>query len=647
VMVQMGKTVGWWLLLLVPLVSACMMPADLSGEKVAMLATCQSDSDCGAGLVCDRKVHVCVDDAQLSMAGWLRLLPPAQGMIAVEEQYPGMALTNQEDVTLTMHRPLRVLGRVLLEGSPHELQEAQIVAVADGTIPDLKIHQDAKATQAYRYDYENGETEKPGFELFVNQEKTYDVYVYLKETTGGQAFPPYHVRRSFSAGAEQGASHTVDWTIDVPKMASYRHIRGCLRLSGEATKPLVGARVVAFAAGNGNVSTAEISDVSGCFDLLVQPPEPLDEVLYEIHIRPSDENDLVPEQIVATASLSGRAAPEDAVPDSPEDVVDVGDLLVDGLHQLVTVRLELLALDETLTPEQLSHKNGEEEALALAQTRLDDLTTEMQGTVVGFSGIVGDGLLRVERSISDVVQTVDLEQGQVRVAAVVEVQLPPKSFVVNAVPTSQSRYGIQQFMVHLDPSLASQETITVTLTKKALTRVRVVDSEAQPVAGATFLAVLSNQGKYADVAPLPSRKYLAEETEEGLYELSLDQGVYTWVVDPPVEAGLPRLVVRDNSVQGASQQREVEIAPPAVVTGLVYGTLEPAANALEGDVVGLAADATEPGSDQAYQGPAPGVKVELYDEIEATSPADGLAPIPIAVAWSGENGRFVLIVPAR
>ncbi len=646
-MIQMRNMVGWWVLLVAPILSACMMPADVSGEKVATLATCQSDGDCGFDLVCDQKVHVCVDDADLSMTGWLRLLPPAQGMIAVEEQYPGMALDNREDVTLTMHRPLRVLGRVLLEGSPHELQEAQIVAVADGTIPDLKIHQDAKATQSYRYDYENGETEKPGFELFVNQEKTYDVYVYLKETTGGQAFPPYHVRRSFSAGIDQADPYTLDWTIDVPTMASYRHIQGCLRLSGEETKPLVGARVVAFAAGNGNVSTAEVSDVSGCFDLLVQPPEPLDEVLYEIHIRPSDENDLVPEQIVATAALSGNAAPESDVPQTPDEAVDVGDLMVDGLHQLVTVRLELLALDETETPGQISHKNGEEKARALAQTRLDDLTTELQGTVVGFSGIVGDGLLRVERSISEVIQTVDLEQGEVRVESVIEVQLPPKSFVVNAVPTSQSRYGIQQFMVHLDGSAASQETIHVTLTKKALTRVRVLDNEDRPVTGATFLAVLSNQGKYADVAPLPSRKYLAEETEEGLYELSLDQGVYTWVVDPPVEAGLPRLVVRDNSVQGASQQRVVEIASPAVVTGLIYGTLEPHANALEGGGEGLAADSTEPGAEQAYQGPAPGVKVELYDELEANSPADGLAPIPIAVGWSDENGRFVLIIPSR
>lgn len=644
---QLRTRTGWWLLPLLPLFAACMMPADLSADKEAMLAICDSDSDCGVGLVCDPKVHVCVHDSDLTVKGWLRLLPPAQGMLAVEEQYPGMALNNSDDVTLTMHRPLRVLGRVLLEGSSElELQEAQIVAVAAGTIPDLNIHQDAKASESYFYDYENGQTEKPGFELFVNQEMTYDVYVYLKETLGGEQFPPYHVRKKFSADGLQGDSFTVEWTIDVPKITSYRHITGCLKVSSEFEEPLVGARVVAFAAGNGNVSTRVLSDAAGCFDLLVQPPEELGEVLYEVRIKPSEENDLVPEQVVAEALVKGGPGLADG--DDVEELldVDVGQLLVIGLHQLANVQLRIVAEESTPRPEDLSAKNGQEDAEELAGLKVDALAVDLQGTVVSFSGIVGDGLLRVERSVSDLVKSQDLVAGVVRVEATIEVQLPPKSFVVTVMPAAESRFGIQQSMHHFLAGEAAPEPLEVVLHEKAVTRVRVVDSEEEPVDGATLLAIFSNQGDFPE-APLPSRKYLAVETEEGLYELSLDEGTYTFVLDPPVESGLPRRIERNNYVQGTSQQRVITVSQPAALTGLVYGTLKPEQGEEEFDVEGLAADSTEPGPEQYYQGPAAGVKVELYDAEEAESPADGLAPIPVASGWTDTGGRFVLIVPAN
>jgi hypothetical protein len=645
---QSKTTTGWWLVALLPLLAACMMPADLSSDKAATLATCGSDSDCGAGLICDPKVHVCVDDADLSVIGWLRLVPPAKGMVAVEEQYPGMALNNRDDVTLTMHRPLRVLGRVLLEGSSElELQEAQIVAVADGTIPDLKIHEDANASESYFYDYENGQTEKPGFELFVNQEKTYDVYVYLKATDGGEEFPPYHIRKKFAVDELQGDSYSTEWTIDVPKITSYRHITGCIKLSSDQETPLVGAQVVAFAVGNGNVSTNLITNGAGCFDLLVQPPADLQEVLYEVRIRPSAENGLVPEQVVAEALVKSEANfPANEEPDGDGILdVDVGDVYVDGLHQLAAVQLRMAAEEPTARPEDFTGKNGQQEAEELAQLKADNMTVAMQGTVVSFSGVVGDGLLRVERSVSEVVQTEDLVAGIVRVEATLELQLPPKSFVVTVMPTAESIFGIQQSLHHFSPSDLAPAPLEVELRKKAVTRVRVIDAEEEPVGGASLLAVFSNQGGFPE-APLPSRKYVALETDEGLYEFSLDEGSYTFVVDPPVESGLPRRIERDNYVQGTSQQRVIEVSPPAALTGLVYGTLKPQPDP-DGEMEGQPADSPEPGPEQYLQGPAAGVKVELYDDFEANSPADGLAPIPVASGWTDEDGRFVLIIPAH
>ncbi|MBT7067182.1 MAG: hypothetical protein HN919_12820, partial [Verrucomicrobia bacterium] len=219
-----------------------------------------------------------------------------------------------------------------------------------------------------------------------------------------------------------------------------------------------------------------------------------------------------------------------------------------------------------------------------------------------------------------------------------------KSFVVTVMPTAESIFGIQQSMHHFVPNELAPEPLEVELRKKAVTRVRVIDAEEEPVGGAALLAIFSNQGGFPE-APLPSRKYVAQETDEGLYEFSLDEGSYTFVVDPPIESGLPRRVERDNYVQGTSQQRVIEVSPPAALTGLVYGTLEPEADP-DGGVEGQPADSPEPGPEQYSQGPAAGVKVELYDEIEANSPADGLAPIPVATGWTDGDGRFVLIIPA-
>ena len=52
-------------------------------EESIEVPTCQSDSDCGNGMVCDPKVNVCTTDVAIEMEAWSRLVPPPKGVAAV------------------------------------------------------------------------------------------------------------------------------------------------------------------------------------------------------------------------------------------------------------------------------------------------------------------------------------------------------------------------------------------------------------------------------------------------------------------------------------------------------------------------------------------------------------------------------------
>ncbi len=628
------RTYGWLLALMV-LVPSCLMPAEEAADKAVLVATCDHDGECASGLVCDPKAQVCVKDKALSMTGWLRLLPPPQTVMAVEEHYPALSLDNRNDLVLTLHRPVRVQGRVQLEDNDLAIQEAVIVAMSGGDIPDLNIQQDAKATEAYIYDYQNGQTDKPGFEVYVAQDRTYDVYVYLNETVGGQDYPPYHVRRSFSAGGLEGDPHGCDWTIEVPKFERYHRLVGCVLENGDLDTPLVGAKIVAVAPETGNVSTKALTGADGCFDVAVQPVADYESERYEVRVRPSSENELVAEQVVVEVDVAGD--------------LDLGELFVEGFPTLATLLVTVVAQEETLRRDDLPAKQ-QEEADTMAAERLSDLSSQLVGTAVKLAGKTDSGVLRVERTVSEMTSVTDVEAGFVQVTATLEFVVPPRSYALSIVPPAQSGLGIFQEIHHLAANELAPPPIEIQLKKKAVTTLSVVDAEGDAVDGATVTAILSGQGKYAELTPLPVRKYPAGEgSEPGTYRLTLDEGSYTFVVDPPAESGLPRLVERDNYVQGSSQQRLLTLAEPAAFTGLVYGTLVPAFVEPETGEEGLAPGADSPnGPERDFEvGPAPGVKIELYDALEGLSEPDGIAPIPVATGWSDENGRFVLIVPAE
>jgi len=615
------------MLVLALLVPGCLVmeePLETGGE----VASCQSDSDCGDGLICDLKAHRCVADSELSLTGWLRLVPPSQSVQAVEEQYGTLELSSREELTLKLHRPIRVVGRVLVEGNPLSSEKAKIVAVAPGAIPDLKVHQDAKVAGS---GLAGGE--KPGFELWVSEDVTYDVYVYLPPAEDGREYPPYHVRRQFSRRSDPADPFTYDWQIELPPSSSYLEVTGCILTEGAVAKPLAGARVTAVSPQSGNLTTTATADALGCFNVLVQPPEIPEGDAYEFQIQPSPDNELVPKVTVAQVVIS--------------EGTDLGNLTVSGLEDLLHVSVVLTARLDTPSPSELPGKGAEKKAQEMARRSHDRLAADLHDAAVRLTGQVGDGMLEVERTVENVEFETDLAEGRVQATARVEFDVPPKSYVLSVIPAAESRLGIYQQLVHYYVGDKEVPDLQVLMKDKAVTRVLLENGQKEPVTGAQVMAILSGKGKYPDTAPLPSRKFQAEEDPEepGRYRLSLDPGEYTLVVDPPPDSGLPRLVERDLFISGESQQRTVTLPAPAALTGLVLGMPSPASDADGAAEKSLGG--AEPTLSVDTDQPIAGVLVELYDEIEGLAKPDGSAPIPVASGFTDANGRFVLLVPAE
>ncbi len=584
--------------------SACAVVEEAKDHSPILVSQCYSSDDCTGSLVCDLKVNMCVSDEPMEMTAWLRLVPPEQGLVAVEEQYPKVDVSSESPLNLALNRPITVVGRVLVEGDTLISSEvANISAVAEGMIPDLKIHAYAQAAQAA--DFTEGGLAKAGFEFLVNRGAEYDVKVYLTGFEGEEQMPPYHKRLSFNPDFDKSDPFVYEWDIAVPPPEEYLHITGRVFAGGEEPAPLVGAKVFAVSEETGNESSTVVIGEDGSFDILVQPLEEVDMETYRIHLRPSSENELVPRLVLDEIQL--------------EDSVDIGDVVVEGLQDYINVSVYVMDSNGTYTPSELAE------------------------TAVRFTGQIGGGALQLDRLVDS--------EGKVEVA------LPRANYVLSVSPPSRTiqgedqPYGIHQQLLKFHYANEDSKYVEVALAPKPEIHGFVFDSSGEVVPAARVEATFTGKGLYPD-APLPSRVFEAQTDETGRYKLGLDAGQYTIVVVPPEESGQPRRVDRDVYIP-SSQQRTFELAEPSVVSGTVMGLIQPP-RVNDGESPSESPDGGEPTNLsgelkllEPTEGPAAGVKVELYDQAEADGSADGLMPIPIASAWSDENGDFVLVVPAE
>jgi hypothetical protein len=516
----------------------------------------------------------------MPVSGWVRLVPPQDTVLAVEEQYPRIDVETGDLLNLQLHRRIRVTGRVLLEGAPTVTSlEANLVAVAVGEIPGLSLHHEARSTKVSFGDGQN----KTGFDLWLTQDLAYDVYVHPSETALAH-LPPFHVRRSFSPPVLSPASDEVTWDVELPSADRYLSVQGRLLTTDEFQSPLAQAKVVAFSATTGRISSTGISDEQGFFEIRLQPPDHPEGETYVLRLRPTDQNPVVPQ-----LNLIERAFTKST---------DLGTLTVPGLAQRVDVTV-LVMNDSGI-----------------------HVADAMHGTTVRLSATVPGGLLEAEADLDS--------SGSVRMA------VPPGAYVLTVAPSEAAMTGIHQELIAV-PENVPTAVFQVVLRDKLKLQGRVLDWKGREVPGARITATFTGKGLYPETSPLGTRRTDTVTDSSGSYRLFIDPGQYLLQVDPPERTGLPKTVI-PNVYLATSQQRTLYVSSPTVLVGRVFGHLSPSS--------GTTADAEGPGTGTPSASPVPGVRVEFYGDVSGRSSQDTVTPVPLAHTRTDEDGGFVLVLPA-
>lgn len=590
-----------WLAVLVLIITiqACGLElgaGDLAGPTLVQEPEpCHGDGDCMKGLVCDPAVQICVAPNSADMKISIRLVPPSEGSDMVEEQYAGLELGERSTFRFVIPRPIRVLGTVS-DASGGAVDDYKIVARSDGEIPGLDYYEtsEAVAVNDFTQDFLGGE----GFELYLKPDKIYDVYVH-PSSGDPQAFPPFHARRSFTVGEDPEHPYTTKWELNLPDPSEYLRLSGQVVMSGSMPEPIAGAKVFARAPATGETSTTAITDDEGWFELLVQPPEADDKGLlkapaYEVHVRPSDGNPVVPQVIAAEGMIFSE--------DQDLGLLEVGYM---GPPAVVTLAVQ------------------DPSGLFLAD-RLGD-------TVVRVSGEIGKGTVIVE----------DVVDG----AGIVVFDLPAGEYIVSALPPAAGDLALLQQPLSVDADRA-EVTSALRLALRPELSGWVLSPDGSPVAGAEVTAVFTGKGAYPTTSPLPERKFITSTDDDGAYLLRLDPGQYRIIVDPPVISGLPRRIEHYVFVT-SSEQRTLWLDKPVVVSGTVeaYPPID-AAGQVQPDVIYGAEEEPEMPSTITPTTPLPAanVKVEIYVHDADADPGETLPPV--AEGFTGDAGSYLLILPA-
>jgi len=557
--------------------------------------SCRDDVDCMKGLICDPAVRVCVSPDPAEMEISVRLVPPAEGSDMLEKQYVGLDLAETNTFRFVIPRPVRVLGTVT-DASGAAVEDYKIIAVSDGEIPGMDYYEtsEAVAVNEFTLDYLGDD----GFELYLEADKVYDFYV-RPSSEDPQAFPPFHARRSFSVGEDAVHPYTTKWEIQLPDPSEYLRISGRVVMSGSSPEAVPGAKVFARAPDTGETSTTSLTDDDGWFEILVQPPEADDKGLlkapaYEVHVRPSDANPVVP-QVVAAAEV---VLSEDQ---------DLGLLEVGWMGAPVAVTLAV-----------------QDPSGLFLSDRLGD-------TAVRVGGEIGKGTVIVE----------DVVDG----SGIVTFDLPPGDYVASAMPPADGDLALLQQPLKVDAD-RSEVTTALRLEQRPALSGWVLSPDGSPVADAEVTAVFTGKGAYPTTSPLPERRFITTTDEEGGYLLRLDPGQYMVIVDPPVVSGLPRRIEHFVFVT-SSEQRTIWLDKPVVVSGTVeaYPPI---------DELGRVELETAPGADgepripltitSTTPVPAPDVKVEIYLHDPQADPDEALQPV--AEGFTDDAGCYLLVLPA-
>lgn len=445
---------------------------------------CTRDADCVTGLKCDLSASLC-----LARAGQTELLSvlltPTDGREAlIEEQYVGIQAGDDGVLNLLMHRPLRLVGRVYLQGGlPVTADKVRVVAVSEGDIPGKDYHHDA----SYPTD------EAGRFDLLIQNGRTYDIYIQLWEEEAGAPVPPYHLRRSFLPDWGAADPYELKWEIQLPASDGYRIVKGVVYGSSVLKDPLPGAMVFAYSEGSGAMSNSPRCGEDGSFELLLPSgPDGDGRDDWRIHVQSPDSSPLVWE--FTSTETFDLTRLTDAL------VLSIGDA---AKQASVTIEPNPLFAGTT----------GDANAMVS----------------VFLEGRLASGILRME--------------GQFYADEDWLLPLPPGSYAGALLPAATSVHGLTSFGFDLGED---DLVFKVSPQLKAQVMGRVLAPDGRPVPDAKVTAVYLRP--LDNALPLPEHRFETRSDGYALYELWLDPGLYLLYVDPPDDMALPRLILEGVTV---------------------------------------------------------------------------------------------------
>ncbi len=499
---------------LAPLLAAAALSAcgDEALEMAAGAYECVVDTACLPGQVCEE--GVCVADRPNALTVSLQVRPPATSGLR-QQQFQGIALREGRLLPdLLLARPVTLSGRVRMP-----VQDNPLVNSVPGRV--VLRRQDAISGTTVRF--ETAAEDGKGYELSVVPGR-YDLSVF----PDNEAIPPFQ---------ETGFEVRQDTIRDVylPDWSDYGRLTGRVVVREGDEQGVPGIRVRAFSADVSQLSTVDITDADGRFEVVVPP---VDDV-WTLRLQPSDLSPLYP-------------------------TVDVPDLL----------------LTEDGEVGDLALGAGTEAAAAVC-ARVLGAGDALPGTLVEFSADVGEG-----RFVTTF--TTDAAPEPLRVT------LLAGSYTVRLVPPIDSDFAVtHRSGLDVEPVEEGCEDLgDLAAERKRSFEGLLVQPGNEPAADVTVEAVLTGNG---DVKGL-HRRVAATTHDDGRFLLRVDPGYHDLTFIPPDHSGLPRWTERGVEIRSDTSGAEtVRLKDPDLITGLVRApdnkTLSDATVEVY-DVSGEPADAT-------------------------------------------------------
>ncbi|MEZ4268153.1 MAG: hypothetical protein R3F39_17460 [Myxococcota bacterium] len=496
-------------LLVMATVAALAAPGCAAEDPAAHPRVCGGDGDCAAGLVCS--FDFCTVSEPTALPLRARIFPPA-ALGLLQQQLPDLDLDPVQGNTITLRRPVVVVGRIRNEDDVFSTNLAgELEARTAGDIPGLDYRFTARSLDGLD-DFGHGYT------LRLLEGRDYQVTF----RPDNRDTPPY----SFTLSAEEvvrggcdehpskantadpPVQHDVCADITLPKRADYIRFQRFVRLGSAEQAPVAGARVSVELSDGRALPEVTTDSEKGSFDVTLPP-------------------DATSVRVRITAPSTGLL-----FPDFESEWLDASP--TDGVTAITIPALPPNLKEFEAAVTVLAPVDGGQPA------PVSGLSLSM------FGHLEGGTLRRAATTDAD---------GVARFSA-----LPGAYEILVEVPPGQA-YGARRVKLTLDaPAIRGDGPVVITLEPRILLGGPVRDAANRTVKAGSVIATLRPEKDANDSLSVATAPFQAPIGSDGRFEMLVDPGTYDLRVLPETYTGAPALRLAGVSVTSLT---ELLVALPA------------------------------------------------------------------------------------